>query len=368
MKRGRDYSSDSSDDSQDENEEEEENVLDQEIIASHPWGVKPRGNQYFDGGNAEEVREGLGSFVVLDDATMVLVLSMLSAKDLARTGMSSRAMVVFCDHEPLWKDLLLKELGGNWSWRGNYRDTYVHEVYGGGGHVPFLVKGFYSDFLNKSWLCATAKFNRTWIGAETIPRERACDLSVEDFIRKYEQPNQPVIITGLIDDWPLYKHLNKWIDEHKDSMVKVGNVVMKMENFLNYSKEALDEDPLYLFHKKCGDLLEGQYKVPEYWSKERDLFSLMPSDQRPDYRWVIAGGSCSGSPFHIGFFVVSFFCFFFLIFKTKDPNGTSAWNAVLSGRKKWVLAPKKSKIPGLNYHLCSFFIFFYFFKRSSCKC
>src|SRR5690242_18464752 len=105
---------------------------------------------------------------------------------------------------------------------------------------------------------------------------------------------------------------------------------MELGSFLEYSKEALDEDPLYLFEKNCGPRLDGKYSVPPYFARERDLFGLLDEDKRPDYRWLIAGGACSGSAFHI------------------DPNGTSAWNAVLSGSKKWLLAPKAIKIPGVH--------------------
>eukprot|EP00121_Abeoforma_whisleri_P011383 Awhi_evm1s10495 len=54
--------------------------------------------------------------------------------------------------------------------------------------------------------------------------------------------------------------------------------------------------------------LIADYTVPPYFSE--DLFQIL-GDQRPDYRWIIVGPERSGSTFHI------------------DPNGTSAWNAVL---------------------------------------
>ncbi|PWN48608.1 Clavaminate synthase-like protein [Violaceomyces palustris] len=59
-----------------------------------------------------------------------------------------------------------------------------------------------------------------------------------------------------------------------------------------------------------------------------DLFSLL-GDQRPDHRWIIAGPKRSGSGWH------------------KDPNGTSAWNAVLGGRKYWMMLPPDKVPPGV---------------------
>ena len=56
--------------------------------------------------------------------------------------------------------------------------------------------------------------------------------------------------------------------------------------------------------------------LPRYFSE--DLFAVIGED-RPNYRWLIVGPARSGSSFHI------------------DPNATSAWNAVVRGRKKWIL-------------------------------
>jgi hypothetical protein len=42
-------------------------------------------------------------------------------------------------------------------------------------------------------------------------------------------------------------------------------------------------------------------------------------EHRPDFRWLIIGPKRSGTSFHI------------------DPYLTSAWNALLSGRKLWLL-------------------------------
>ena len=85
--------------------------------------------------------------------------------------------------------------------------------------------------------------------------------------------------------------------------------------------------------------LADDYTVPDYF--DDDLFDLLipkhgseyarstdagrrqdaktSGSPRPANRWLIIGPKRSGSTFHI------------------DPNGTSAWNALVRGGKKWVM-------------------------------
>lgn len=67
-------------------------------------------------------------------------------------------------------------------------------------------------------------------------------------------------------------------------------------------------------------------QVPEVFRE--DLFAVLGERARPDYRWLIMGPQRSGSSFH------------------KDPNATSAWNAVVRGSKKWILFPPHIQPPG----------------------
>ncbi|KAL8694048.1 MAG: hypothetical protein Q9218_001226 [Villophora microphyllina] len=85
-----------------------------------------------------------------------------------------------------------------------------------------------------------------------------------------------------------------------------------------------DESPLYLFDHSFVEKMglkvgrDGEYWPPECFGE--DLFDVL-GDQRPDRRWLIVGPTASGSSFH------------------KDPNATSAWNAVLHGSKYWIMFP-----------------------------
>jgi len=93
-----------------------------------------------------------------------------------------------------------------------------------------------------------------------------------------------------------------------------------------------DESPLYLFdrsfvEKMCLEVgSEGAYEPPQAF--QQDLFTLL-EEQRPDHRWLIIGPARSGSTFH------------------KDPNATSAWNAVIRGSKYWIMFPGAVLPPGV---------------------
>ncbi|PHJ14872.1 histone lysine demethylase jmjd6b, partial [Cystoisospora suis] len=74
--------------------------------------------------------------------------------------------------------------------------------------------------------------------------------------------------------------------------------------------------------------LLDDYEVPSYFSEKRDLFTTL-GDQRPNFRWLLIGYKRSGSKWHI------------------DPNQTSAWNAVIRGKKRWILLPPHLPPPGV---------------------
>ncbi|RBQ87253.1 hypothetical protein VDGD_04287 [Verticillium dahliae] len=99
-------------------------------------------------------------------------------------------------------------------------------------------------------------------------------------------------------------------------------------------KNTTDESPLYLFDKKFAEKMHikvGREEGAAYWKPEcfgPDLFELL-GDERPAHRWLIIGPERSGSTFH------------------KDPNATSAWNAVLQGSKYWIMFPPSVSVPGV---------------------
>lgn len=105
-------------------------------------------------------------------------------------------------------------------------------------------------------------------------------------------------------------------------------------------RNSTDESPLYLFDRSFAEKMhievgnstnqdESSKRGAVYWPPTafgHDLFSLL-GKERPDSKWLIMGPARSGSTFH------------------KDPNATSAWNAVLTGSKYWLMFP--SAPPGI---------------------
>eukprot|EP00922_Rhytidocystis_sp_ex-Travisia-forbesii_P039160 GHVS01058283.1.p1 GENE.GHVS01058283.1~~GHVS01058283.1.p1 ORF type:complete len:613 (-),score=70.52 GHVS01058283.1:169-2007(-) len=159
---------------------------------------------------------------------------------------------------------------------------------------------------------------------------RAKDLSVNDFIERFEKTNTPVIIRGCIDHWPA---MQKWNVEtlsrlHKKGLFKVGEdddghrIKMRLKYFLDYMRVQKDDSPLYLFESSVEDAantcdLIQDWEAPEYFPF--DLHAVVGDDKRPPCRWFCIGPERSGTTIHI------------------DPLGTSAWNALVRGTKRWVL-------------------------------
>lgn len=280
--------------------------------------------------------EGMGTASRLSDETWLLVLGQLGHRELGRLACCSKAMYAFANHHDLWKALLMEEFGGNFHFRGSWKDTLLESK----GRRPTEASKpvhlgcFRSNLLYQSWICSNVSVDETWIETENVDRRKG--LSLSEFRQEYEIPNKPVVITDVVTEWPA---IGKWTDEflvqafgaHK---IHAGGFSFGLKDYLRYmeavTEDRVDDQPLYLFDKefarKAPSLLED-YRVPEYF--QEDFFSYL-EEERPDYRWLIVGPARSGSSFH------------------QDPNCTNAWNAVIRGTKKWILFPPHVTPPGVH--------------------
>jgi hypothetical protein len=355
---------------------------------NHPLGIRPVGDVYLLTPNlqieAHRCRlTGLGTLSILDDEALLHLVfgsGFLIPTDFARLAQCSKVLAAFSLHDDLYRANVLKEFGSDCLqlFCGNWRTTYINKKkskvmnktnQSKENSLQFLCKGVYSDLLFQSWACYASSIPNKWWSRDaldSLPRHSATTLSMDDFINNFERPNIPVVITDCVSKWKAYK---EWTFESLKSRFgktkfHVAGYDIFLSNYLDYlSQGACDADqPLYLFDKdfaiKSPDLVKD-YTIPLYFS--HDLFNLLseysfteemtntnnhpkntcigngiqltkPTLQdicRPDHRWLIIGPKKSGSVFH------------------KDPNKTSAWNACIRGKKKWILFPPHITPPGV---------------------
>ncbi|GAB0488862.1 hypothetical protein MMPV_000075 [Pyropia vietnamensis] len=237
----------------------------------------------------------------------------------------------------------------------------------GRGAVAVDCGSVYSDVLFHSRRLAAAPIDPAWLAGESVPRVAAVDMSAEAFRSRYEAANTPVVVTGGMAlgvggvDWAdVPDLLSRW----GGSRFHAGGYELCLSDYVAYAAATTDDQALVLFDRAegMGGGMGGGYRVPAVF--EEDLFEVLDEGiededdrgrgrggsgggssgrdggdgpagvprprRRPDYRWLIAGPSRSGSTFHT------------------DPNGTSAWNGVLAGTKRWVLFPPEHPPPGVH--------------------
>ena len=273
-------------------------------------------------------------------------------------------MYVFSHHVDLWRDLTLKLCQNqpcpfSYSWKDTYASLHAHSLSAPSPppHQPLLVPNFSSDLLYRSWV--TREFNLEiscpgFMNYSNVDHRDIKELSYEQFIKQYEIPNKPVVITGLVTQWKAYQvwdynYFQKFYSKQifrATSGTSSESAAFTMSQYETYAHSTSHEEvPLYLFDRNfatspCSSRsLSDDYTLPEYFhytsnsslpaSHYTDLFSLLPSEMRPDHRWLIIGPRRSGSIFHI------------------DPNQTHAWNACIKGRKKWIFYPPTTTPPGI---------------------
>jgi hypothetical protein len=194
-------------------------------------------------------------------------------------------------------------------------------------------QGLYSDVLYRPFFCAYTSLLKY---TSRIPREnqisRLKNLTPEEFASKWS--NKPFLLTEPVTEWPVY---GKWntqalLKAYPDVIIRAEAVDWPLKSYVDYMHRNADESPLYLFDRafveKMGLKTGKSEPDAAYWAPEcfgEDLFAVL-GQQRPDSRWMIMGPDRSGSTFH------------------KDPNATSAWNAVLTGSKYWLMFPSGENI------------------------
>ena len=325
------------------------------MLGAHPYNVRPVGAAY-DGTEtrrwgATARQAGLGALAALEDHVVLAVLGVLGAAELLNVSRCSKALYVFAGTPELWRALTLGRYGGRFAFAasGSWRDTLFAAAARERGepppppHAPLRdLPPLYSDALFQPWLCAARPLEEAWLEGDGVPRRRASALGLRAFRDEFEAPNTPVVLEGACAAWPAAA---RWDRDRlagaygPEGEAVAGGFRFGLRDYFAYcdavERHAADDQPLYLFDRDFASAAPGlaaDYEVPEYFSDAsgQDLFALLGERERPDYRWLIVGPARSGSAFH------------------KDPNATSAWNAVVRGSKKWILYPPHVTPPGVN--------------------
>lgn len=176
---------------------------------------------------------------------------------------------------------------------------------------------FYGVNTIKDLICFT--------GALKIP-------SCEQFSNDFARPCFIKAAENYVKDWPafkLWKPDTLYFDAKGgkfgtlglrvgESSVTDETVRIRISDYLEYCCSCQDDaTPLYIFSQNVPENMVCEYTCLKEIFKE-DLLGVLGED-RPPFRWVLFGARHTGADVH------------------KDPPHTSAWNALLCGRKWWAL-------------------------------
>eukprot|EP01048_Picozoa_sp_COSAG05_P003629 COSAG05_NODE_173_length_14969_cov_29.555884_2_plen_400_part_00 len=192
--------------------------------------------------------------------------------------------------------------------------------------------------------------------------EDATVLSPAAFRSRFELPGCPAVLGGLLNTWAAMptaaRSPRSWT--MRNLARRLGGqemacgddtagatVLLQFGAFVgSYLRGCPDRNPMFVFDATCievgaamaqlkGDCnLGADYRPPAIFAEEDFLSHLL--EARPPYQWLIVAPARSGSPVHT------------------DPMATMAWNALLEGKKRWVMfhpaTPAELLTPWLARH------------------
>ena len=194
------------------------------------------------------------------------------------------------------------------------------------------------DYANSDICERLARIDESAPGYRRVDIVDASTINPDSFFERYSSRNIPVIIRGYFNDWPAISDkkwdLDQLLKRFKHVQFKVGEddngrkLRVKMKTFMDYMSHQTDDSPLYLFESGMDGntkSLRKHYRIPDLFPG--DFLNLVGRVNKPPHKWFCIGPKRSGTTVH------------------RDPMGTSAWNAVTLGVKRWVLfEPQEDRV------------------------
>lgn len=306
------------------------------ITKPHPLGIKPTGNALLSTTSVPRTK-ALGPLLgtLPDELLMTIAQELTRPEDLLHLGHTCKALYGFAWTDELWKHMVHRYDRAPGKWYGSWRRTFWRAaVDSEAGEVNISCKDvLFSDLLYRPFQCAQvdyARIVRRVLEEEpvrgVIPVMDERDMTLEKFAGAEGWYAKPFMLNLEAGRPAASWTVAELVDRFGDVVFRQEYMDWKLRVYNEYMQGNEDESPLYLFDCRSEAMkgaLSSEYRVPaaEVIGDKQDFFTLL-GRVRPDHRWLILGPARSGSSFH------------------KDPNATSAWNAVLTGHKYWVMFPK----------------------------
>lgn len=301
------------------------------ITKPHPLRIKPSGNALLSSIDSVPRSKAFGPLLgmLTDELIMTIIQELTDSKDLLSLAHTCKAFFGFCWTDELWKHMVHRHNRSPRKWYGSWRRTFWETDWEASVDCTGVL---FSDLLYRPFQCMQVDYDRIVkrVFEEEPGKGRIEVMAESDMTRKkfadgwYAKPFMLNLEAGKpAATWTV----PELVERFGDVVFRQEYMDWKLGVYNEYMQHNEDESPLYLFDCRSDAMqtLKNEYRVPagEVIGDSQDFFTLLGS-VRPDHRWLILGPKRSGSSFH------------------KDPNATSAWNAVLTGHKYWIMFPKNS--------------------------
>ena len=125
----------------------------------------------------------------------------------------SKAMYCFSNYHKIWKRICIKRWEGRFFWKGTWKLTALLPYTCDMGDKPgglHVAQRYYDNFVVLGVRRRVATVPLEWL---STPRyDVDCidydEVSLEQFVERYDKGNKPCIIRNAMRDWPAFQNLS----------------------------------------------------------------------------------------------------------------------------------------------------------------